>query len=298
MQSGDVVSSNAAASHLDPAGPASGLTATVAGSGPTVVMVHGMLGDYRQWTTIGDRLRGAHTAIAISRRYHWPNPLPAADARYTYEAQRDDLVNYLRGRGEAVHLVGHSYGAGVSLLAALQAPHLVRTLTLIEPAFNSLLPDTSPGLAEETAGRLVMVTQVKSLTAAGEHDDAARALIDWTQGGAGGFSRLSGDAQAALLDNAASLGPTVAHPAPHVSPADVRTLGIPALVVTGARTRLYYRLIAGTVAVSLPDARAAQVADAGHMSIVEQPARVADLILAFVGEKQLQPRKDDTKNRT
>src|SRR6187399_640096 len=143
----------------------------------------------------------------------------------------------------AAHLVGHSYGAGVVLLAALQSPERVRSLTLIEPAFGSLLPEAGAGLADEKVSRSAALAKVRALVDAERHDDAAVAFIDWVQGGDGGFSRLPEFTQSGLRENARTLGPTIAGSQPDVSPASLRALRVPTLVVNGAQTRAFYRLI-------------------------------------------------------
>ena len=48
----------------------SGLALAVRGSGPDVVLVHGSLGDYRQWNAIVERFESNYRVIAVSRRYH------------------------------------------------------------------------------------------------------------------------------------------------------------------------------------------------------------------------------------
>ena len=53
-----------------------GLTITVRGRGPDVVLIHGALGDYRQWEPIGAMSESRYRVIAVSRRFHWPNPAP------------------------------------------------------------------------------------------------------------------------------------------------------------------------------------------------------------------------------
>lgn len=258
------------------------MTAVVAGAGTDVLLVHGALGDYRQWAGIAADLRARHTVVAISRRYHWPNPAPEKDAEYSYERHRDELLEYIDARGAPVHLVGHSYGAGIALLAAIAKPGAIRTLTVIEPAFHSLLPDGHPELPGEIASRASMRSTVQMLVNQGDDESATRAMIDWTQGGPGGFTLLPPDAQHVLLQNAASVGPTFSRPAPEVTPQQVSTLPMPTLVLRGARTRLYYRLIAETVASAVPNARRAQVPDAGHMSIVERPEAVGALLQPFL----------------
>jgi pimeloyl-ACP methyl ester carboxylesterase len=272
--------------HSDPQARAAGLTARVAGAGPGVVLVHGSLGDYRQWEPFVDALPGRYAVVAVSRRWHWPHPASPAGVPYTYEAHRDDLLQYLRGRGGRVHLVGHSYGAGIVLLAALAEPSLIRTLVLIEPAFNSLLPDAAPGLDEEMASRSSMLADVRSLAQRGDAAAAGRRLIDWVQGGEGGFAGLPEWVQTALLDNAITAGPTVGYAPPEVTCGQLQDLRVPTLVVTGERTRRYYRLIAERVACCVPGAVAATLSDAAHMTIVERPAQAADLVGSFLAERE------------
>jgi pimeloyl-ACP methyl ester carboxylesterase len=252
------------------------------GSGPDVVLVHGALGDQRQWEPIAAALSTDFRTHAVSRRHHWPGPMPAAGERYTYELHRDDVLALMDTLPGPVHLVGHSYGAGVVLLAALQAPERVRSLTLIEPAFGSLLPEAGAGLAAERSTRMTVLTQVRALVAAEKHLEAAEAFIDWVQGGAGGFARLPENVRHALHDNARTLGPTIAGSQPDVSPASLRGLRMPSLVVTGAETRGFYRLIGEVTAAGIPDARHARIPGCAHMTIVEAPAETVTLLRGFL----------------
>ena len=262
--------------------PESGITAAVTGHGPDVVLVHGALGDCRQWAGIAESLQSRFRVIAVSRRSHWPHVTGAPGVPYTYENHRDDLLEYLRLLAGPVHLVGHSWGAGVVLLAALARPWVARTLTLIEPAFNSLLPKEARGLESELEDRHAMLAAVQSLAAAGRAEDAARALIDWTQGGTGLFDQLPAAAQAGLLENAPTVAPSFAGAAPAVTVHDLREFPAPALVVHGEHTRPYYRVIAETVAAALPQATLRVIPGARHMSIVERPGEVAATLDAFI----------------
>jgi pimeloyl-ACP methyl ester carboxylesterase len=266
----------------------------IVGSGPEVVLVHGSLGDYRQWTPMAAAARNRFRLTAVSRRYHWPGVAAPAHGAYTYEVQRDDLVALLRTWRQPVHLVGHSYGAGIVLLVALAEPALLRSLVLVEPAFNSLLPDEGPGLDDERRSRASMIAAVRERAAAGDHAAAARALIDWVQGSGGEFASLPAWVQAALLDNAVTAGPTVSHPPPRVSREDLGALAVPTLVVAGEHTRLYYRLIARQVAAAIPGARAIELAGAAHMTIVERPDDTAAVLASFFDEQEKARPRDDS----
>ena len=266
---------------VPPRAPA-GLALTVRGRGPDVVLVHGALGDYRQWEPIGAALDGSHRVIAVSRRFHWPNPPPAGGVPYTFEAQSADLEALLLSLGRPAHVVGHSYGAGVALLTALRHPERVRSLTLVEPPFGSLVPPSAPGFAGELASRDSIVAAIRASVWAGESERAAEALIDWVQGGAGGFRRLPPAVQEGLRANAATVGPTYAAPAPRVTCDELRALRLPVLVLRGERTRPWYRLIAEAAAGCIPGAEAAVVPAAGHMAVVENPGGTAGLVAGFI----------------
>ena len=213
-----------------------GLAVTVRGRGPAVVLIHGALGDYRQWEPIGIVLSSWYRVIAVSRRFHWPNPPPTAHVLYTFEAQSEDLRELLDSLHRPAHLVGHSYGAGVALLTALHHPELVRSLTLIEPPFGGLVSPSAPGFAAELASRDSMVAALRVHVQAGAVERAAEGLIDWVEGGPGGFRRLPQAAQDELLTNAATAGPTYAVPAPRVTCGQLRRLQLPVLVLRGEQT--------------------------------------------------------------
>lgn len=257
------------------------MIAVTRGDGPDVVLVHGALGDHRQWEPLSDALASAYRLTSISRRYHWPNPGPAKDAAYTYEGHRDDLVSFLTSFDQPVHLAGHSYGAGVALLTAMADPGRIRSLTLVEPSFGGLIDPTAADLQAELASRQELLATTGRLARAGGDAAASRALIDWLQDSPRGFDSLPAAVREGLLANAATVGPTFAAPAPTVTCDRLGALAIPALVLYGVRTRLFFRLIAERVTSCLPAASIAAIPDAGHMSIVENPAAVAARLLEF-----------------
>ena len=262
--------------------PPNGLAVEARGHGADVVLVHGALGDFRQWKPITDSLSRAFHVVALSRRFHWPN-LNARDGNaYTFAGHSADLTAFLRTLHRPAHLVGHSWGAGVTLLTALEFPELVRSLTLIEPPYASVVAARTPQFASERASRAAVVSMIAERVSAGALEDASEALIDWVQAGAGGFRRLPREVQDGLLANAPTIGPTFATPPPEVTCEQITGLRVPVLVLRGERTRLWYRLIAEATASCIPGAESAQIADAAHMVIVEQPERTASLIRSFI----------------
>jgi pimeloyl-ACP methyl ester carboxylesterase len=262
-----------------------GLTLVVRGKGPDVVLVHGALGDYRQWTPIGEALSRGYHVTMVSRRFHWPSRSVPGDSKYTFEAQSADLSALLATFDHPVHLVGHSYGAGVALLTALSHPERVRSLTLIEPPFATLVSGSVPGFDSERASRDSMVGAVRAAPQTGGPERIAEVLMDWMQGGPGGFQRLPGDVRAQLVANAGTAIPMFATPPPRVTCDQLRQLQIPVLVLRGEHTRAWFRFISEATVGCLPHAEAGIIPAAGHMSIVENPTGVARLVGAFIARR-------------
>jgi pimeloyl-ACP methyl ester carboxylesterase len=96
----------------------------VVGSGPRVVLVHGSGGN-TGWPAQRP-LAERYTLVMPTRSGYAPNP---PIDHIDFEEQAAELVKLLE---PGDHLVGHSYGGVVSLLAASRTDR-VRSLTVIEP---------------------------------------------------------------------------------------------------------------------------------------------------------------------
>lgn len=102
-----------------------------------------------------------------------------ADFRLSDEI--DWLMPIFDRAGERFHLVGHSYGGTVSLLAALQFPERVRSVALFEPAVWSVLVQSNaahPGAVEIATLRSQTVSSVE----AGDLDGAAENFVRYWAG--------------------------------------------------------------------------------------------------------------------
>ncbi len=117
------------------------------GAGDPVVLVHGSLADLTYWEQSRqfELLGEGHRVIAYSRRYNHPNRNPPSGSHSPF-VEAEDLEGFLDAVGlEAVHLVGHSYGAYTALAFALEHPSRVRTLVLAEPPILTWLPEIPGG---------------------------------------------------------------------------------------------------------------------------------------------------------
>jgi pimeloyl-ACP methyl ester carboxylesterase len=103
------------------------------GAGETVVLVHGdVTSGEAAWARqrpLAERWR----LLVVDRRGFGAAPAPPGHAgREDFEIDAGDVADLAAGIGP-VHLVGHSYGGVVALLAADRRPGAVRSLTVIEP---------------------------------------------------------------------------------------------------------------------------------------------------------------------
>ena len=111
------------------------------GSGPAVLLVHGLATDRRLWretvAALGDEVR----AISYDRRGHGDSGAPEPYDGTTVEEQAEDAAELLMELGAApAVLCGHDFGALVCLDLVLRHPELVRAAVLIEPSIFSLSP--------------------------------------------------------------------------------------------------------------------------------------------------------------
>jgi pimeloyl-ACP methyl ester carboxylesterase len=102
------------------------------GAGPPVVLVHGSVSGGETTWMEQRPLAERYILIVVDR------PGYGRTAMVEREDFEDDAPLVAEALADGAHLVGHSYGGVVSLLAAARRPDAVRSLTVIEPpAFAS-----------------------------------------------------------------------------------------------------------------------------------------------------------------
>ena len=105
------------------------------GAGPTVVMIHGNAGGVEDFEFgVIDLLSREYRVIAIDRPGHGKSDRPSRKAAtLEYQAQLLHQTFLQLGITQSV-LVGHSWGAALALLYALQYPEEVSAMVLLAPA--------------------------------------------------------------------------------------------------------------------------------------------------------------------
>ena len=102
----------------------------VAGSGPPVVLVHGMLNSSSHWQSVAMSLAGEFTVIAPDLIGHGDSAAPRGD--YSLGAHAASIRDLLAAIGvDRATMVGHSLGGGVAMQFFYQFPQRVERLVLI-----------------------------------------------------------------------------------------------------------------------------------------------------------------------
>ncbi len=105
----------------------------MAGSGPPLVLVHGFGASTYSWRLVMPRLAESFRVIAVDLSGFGYTQRPSDRARYTREAQGELVLAVMDKLGfESAHLMGHSYGGGISLWIAWKHPERVRSLVLVD----------------------------------------------------------------------------------------------------------------------------------------------------------------------
>jgi pimeloyl-ACP methyl ester carboxylesterase len=228
----------------------------VAGTGPPVVLVHGLSGSWRWWTSVSDRL--------AERRRVFMLDLPRLGLRLTAAELAAWLGRWLRAVGlDRVDVVGHSLGGLVAAELAATEPGRVLRLALVAPAgipCGRGLPTRAWRLLETLYDvRRRLPTMV---------GDAVRA---------GPLGLIDGAMFVSLRDLRAELASVRAH----------------SLLVWGELDRLVPLSLATEWQAALPGARLV-VLQCGHVPMWEAPEELAACLAAFLEEQVTQdasPRK-------
>ena len=133
----------------------------IAGSGPPVVLIHGMVNSSRHWEQVAMRLTDRYTVVAPDLIGHGDSATPRGD--YSLGAHAASIRDLLAVIGiERATVVGHSLGGGVALQFFYQFPQRVERLVLV----------SSGGLGREVSPllRSAAVPGISALLAAGANE--------------------------------------------------------------------------------------------------------------------------------
>jgi pimeloyl-ACP methyl ester carboxylesterase len=261
------------------------------GSGPALLLLHGLGADHTTWDPVIDQLARRYTVIAPDLLGHGQSAKPRAD--YTLGGYANGMRDLLTVLGiERVTLVGHSFGGGVAMQFAYQFPERTERLVLVgsgglgphvtpvirmisTPGFEFLMaPLTLPGVRHVTAAAMrgLKRTGIKEFR---DFDEVA-AIYETFQ---------EYDARSAIAHVTRAV---VDWRGQIVTMADraYLTEAMPLCVIWGEDDRVIPATHASLASELAPSARVEIIANAGHFPHKDHPERFVRIVNDFVRKTQ------------
>ena len=252
------------------------------GTGPAVVLVHGLGGNLRNFYGLVDKLAASCRVVAVDRPGSGYSIMVSGE-HPTLRAQATIIARLIQRLGlDRPLLVGHSLGGALSLALALDHPDSVRALVLIStlsqlerapPAIFKSLDIRSPTLRWLIAwtlmaplGKLTHEATLKAVFA----PELVPKTFDAESGGALG---LRPDSFIAACEDMATVSHEIAIMTPRYP-----SLAIPVDVIFGRQDPILgYQAHGERLVAALPNATL-HVIEGGHMIPVTVPDQIADWI--------------------
>ncbi len=256
------------------------------GTGPPVVLTHGGPG---WWDMFGD-LTGMIDDLATVHRWD-QRGCGRSERRGPYSIARSvaDLDEVRRHSGhDRVTVLGHSWGAELALHYAVAHPGRVTALVYVSgPGLGrAYLPEYKKTVAAVLAPHSVRIDELtgKDRTPDEDHEllllRASAGLAD-RDGALDRMRRLATPRYEANDECAKTIGAEISGQSESDRIAACRTLGVPALIVHGAKD-LRPPTVVDSLTEALPGAARVVIDDAAHYPWVENPAAFRTAVREFL----------------
>lgn len=256
------------------------------GSGPVLIFLHGVMGDYRSWAPQWEAFTRHYDCIALSCRFNWPNGNRMEAPDHSAVENAEDIVALMDALGiDRAVLVGSSYGSFAALALAVNHPGRVRAVVASEPPmmkYAEMYPDTAPVAA---AFREATVIPSRAAFARGEDDLGAMLLTGGIQNADIATippEKLEQRRQNMLAGKRVALS---SDEFPLLPREALAALPMPVLLVTGANTGPIFKAMMSGISRNMPQARMEVVEGAGHSVPQDQPEVFNRMALGFLASQ-------------
>ena len=259
----------------------------MAGSGPPVVLIHGMVNSSRHWEPVALRLAEDHTVIAPDLIGHGDSAAVRGD--YSLGAHASSIRDLLAALGvERATIVGHSLGGGIAMQFFYQFPQRTERLALISSGGlgrqvspllrGAAMPGAAAALWAAAHPRLL-----EAVSRLGERmRERGRGLGVYLVAIARALGPLrQAGARRAFLQTLRSV---IDFRGQHVSARDRLYLldGFPTLIVWGERDHTIPLAHGRRAHEAIPGSRFETLPRAAHFPHIEDPEGLADALLEFL----------------
>jgi pimeloyl-ACP methyl ester carboxylesterase len=262
-----------------------------AGSGPVVLLVHGIAGTSEQWADVAPVLAEEYTVVAPDLLGHGDSAKPIGDYSLgAYAVSLRDLLIALGHRRATV--VGHSLGGGVAMQFAYEYPVFCERLVVVSS--GGLGREVHPLLRAATlpGSELVLplIASQRVLAWGGAVGQilsrfGLRAGPDIAEMARGYASLADSEARSAFLHTVRAV---IDHNGQRVSAADRLYLSsmLPSLIVWGRRDPLIPATHGEAAHRLMPGSRLEIFEQAGHFPQLDDPIRFAAVLREFLEETE------------
>jgi pimeloyl-ACP methyl ester carboxylesterase len=254
-----------------------------AGHGPSVVFIHGAMGDWRSWAPQWPAFTEQFDCISYSRRYSFPNHNTMASPHHSALDEAEDLRQLLDLLGlQRCILVGSSYGGFTALALAVSHPERVQALVAVEPPMMKYALLTPEGQAIAAEFRARVIEPANAAFRAGDDLAASRIMTGGINGAASPVT--DGEAMQRRLQNmrAMKMLALSSDEFPLLAPEALAALPMPVMLLSGGQTEAVHRAIFEQLCLHMPQARSLRVEGAGHGVTREQAQVFNTRVLEFL----------------
>jgi pimeloyl-ACP methyl ester carboxylesterase len=258
-----------------------------AGSGPVVVLIHGITSDSGTWARVMPYLARRFTVIAPDLIGHGGSDKPRGD--YSLGAHASGVRDLLLALGyDRATFVGHSLGGGIAMQLSYQFPELCERLVLVDS--GGLGREVSPLLRAAALPGSEYVLPLLAATRLLDTGRLAAGLIgrlglrvgtDIEQMARGHATLSDRDARAAFLHTLRS----VVEPGGQRVDASNRLYlakHLPFLLIWGERDTIIPVSHGRATHAQVPGSRLEVFPDSGHFPHVDEPERFLDVLWDFI----------------
>ena len=257
------------------------------GSGPLIVLIHGITGRSDQWVPVMEALGDRYTLLAPDLLGHGESAKPRGDYSLgAYASGIRDLLIALNA--EPATIVGHSLGGGIAMQLAYQFPERCNRLVLMSS--GGIAQDVHPLLrAASLPGSEIVLPLITNerILRLGQAVGRALGVIGLQAGadiaeGARGYASLSDrEARAAFIHTIRAV----------IDPMGQRISGLdrlylaealPSLIVWGENDPIIPSHHGEMAHDAMPESRLELIEGAGHFPQVTHSAKVARLLSDFM----------------
>jgi pimeloyl-ACP methyl ester carboxylesterase len=260
-----------------------------AGQGEPVVLLHGFGASTYSWRKVIPAISAKRRVLAIDLNGFGYTERPKDLASYTREGQAALILGVMDALGiDRAHIVGHSYGGGLSLFLASTHPERFRTLVLVDSSAPTYPDDRRSRLASSRPFANLFLRTVALRPAMVRRSLKASVFDD---------SLITPELVQAYLDRVriegaedAFYGLTVPRRVPGLRVV-LDQIRVPTLAVWGAEDHLISLDTGRRSVARIPGSELVVIENCGHLPMEEKPEELLGALLPFLERHRSEPAK-------